>query len=186
MFVGYEGLFGIALEITLRLLPVAEAFTPSLAGYDTLDAAGDAVAEIVAAGLLPGAMEIMDALAIEAAEAAVKPNYPQGGGAADRRARGRARGVDADARGSIELLRGLGRERRRARPRTPRSGRDLEGPQERVQRGRPARRPTTSSRTASCRARGSARRWRESAKWRATRASASRMSFTPATATCIR
>ncbi len=78
MFCGSEGLFGIALEVTLRLVPVAETTHTLLAAYDSLQAAGDAVAQVVASGLLPVAMEIMDALAIEAAEASVKPNYPKG------------------------------------------------------------------------------------------------------------
>jgi len=76
-FVGSEGLFGIALEITLRLLPKPECYRTVLAAYDSLQAAGDAVASVVASGLLPGAMEIMDALAIEAAEAAVQAGYPR-------------------------------------------------------------------------------------------------------------
>ncbi len=78
MFCGSEGLFGIALEVTLRLIPVAETTHTMLAGYDSTQAAGEAVAEIVASGMLPVAMEIMDALAIEAAEASVHPNYPEG------------------------------------------------------------------------------------------------------------
>ncbi|HEY8376666.1 MAG TPA: FAD-linked oxidase C-terminal domain-containing protein, partial [Nannocystis sp.] len=78
LFVGSEGLFGIALEITLRLLPVAESSYTILAGYDRVEAAGEAVARIVAAGLLPAAMEIMDAIAIEAATAAVHTQYPPG------------------------------------------------------------------------------------------------------------
>ncbi len=78
MFCGSEGLFGIALEITLRLIPVAETTHTVLAGYDSTQAAGEAVAQIVASGMLPVAMEIMDALAIEAAEASVHPNYPEG------------------------------------------------------------------------------------------------------------
>ena len=76
-FVGSEGLFGIALEITLRLLPKPETYRTVLASYASLKAAGDAVAQVVAAGLLPGAMEIMDRLAIEAAEASVHAGYPQ-------------------------------------------------------------------------------------------------------------
>ncbi len=76
MFVGSEGLFGVALEITLRVLPQPERFHTVLAAYDTLAGAGDAVAMIVASGLLPGAMEIMDRLAIEASEAAVHAGYP--------------------------------------------------------------------------------------------------------------
>jgi glycolate oxidase len=76
-FVGCEGLFGIALEITLRLLPRPGVYRTMLAAYDSLEAAGDAVSRIVAAGMLPGAMEIMDRLAIEAAEAAVHAGYPR-------------------------------------------------------------------------------------------------------------
>jgi glycolate oxidase len=77
IFVGSEGLFGIALEITLRLLPKPERYRTVLASYPTLAAAGDAVTQVVASGLLPGAMEIMDRLAIEAAEASVHAGYPQ-------------------------------------------------------------------------------------------------------------
>jgi glycolate oxidase len=77
MFVGGEGLFGIALEITVRLLPKPEAFRTVLAAFDSLEAAGDAVGRVVASGLLPGAIEIMDRLAIEAAEAAVHAGYPR-------------------------------------------------------------------------------------------------------------
>jgi len=78
LFVGNEGLFGIALEITLQLLPKSECFHTVLAGYRTLEQAGDAVSAIVASGLLPGAIEIMDALALEAAVAAVHADYPPG------------------------------------------------------------------------------------------------------------
>ena len=76
LFVGNEGLFGVALEITLQLLPRAEVFHTVLAGYRTLEQAGDTVAAVIASGLLPGAMEIMDALALEAAVAAVHAEYP--------------------------------------------------------------------------------------------------------------
>jgi glycolate oxidase len=75
-FVGSEGLFGIALEITLRLMPKPATYRTVLAAYDGLEAAGDAVARVVASGLLPGALEIMDNLAIQAAEAAVHAGYP--------------------------------------------------------------------------------------------------------------
>jgi len=78
LLVGSEGLLGIALEITLRLMPKPERYHTVLAAYRTLEGAGDAVTRVVASGLLPGAMEIMDRLAIQAAEAAVHPNYPQG------------------------------------------------------------------------------------------------------------
>lgn len=81
LFVGSEGLFGVALEITLRLLPKPAVYRTVLASYSRLEAAGEAVARVVASGLLPGAMEIMDRLAIQAAEAAVHANYPAGAAA---------------------------------------------------------------------------------------------------------
>jgi glycolate oxidase len=81
LFVGSEGLFGIALEITLRLLPRPETYRTVLAAYDSLEKAGQAVAQVVASGLLPGAIEIMDRLAIQAAEAAVQAGYPAGAAA---------------------------------------------------------------------------------------------------------
>jgi glycolate oxidase len=76
LYVGAEGLFGVGLEITLRLLPRPERFRTVLAAYRSLEAAGDAVGAVVASGLLPGAIEIMDHLIIEAAEAAVHAGYP--------------------------------------------------------------------------------------------------------------
>ncbi len=76
LFVGSEGLFGIALEITVRLMPQPELYQTVLAAYDDLGRAGDAVSMVVASGLLPGAMEIMDRLAIKAAEASVSAGYP--------------------------------------------------------------------------------------------------------------
>ncbi len=78
LFVGSEGMFGVALEITLRLMPSADATRTVLSAYESLEAAGKAAAKVVAAGLLPVAMEIMDKLAIEAAEGSVKPGYPEG------------------------------------------------------------------------------------------------------------
>jgi glycolate oxidase len=76
MFVGSEGLFGIAYEITLRLIPKPEVYRTIMCAYRSLREAGQVVSEIIASGLLPGAMEIMDNLSIQAAEAAVHPGYP--------------------------------------------------------------------------------------------------------------
>ncbi|MDC0278923.1 FAD-binding protein [bacterium] len=81
LFCGSEGLFGIALEITLRLLPKPQQFHTVLVGYQSLQAAGEAVSAVIDSGLLPGALEIMDALSIEAAEAAVACGYPEGAAA---------------------------------------------------------------------------------------------------------
>jgi glycolate oxidase len=76
LFVGSEGLFGVALEITVRLLPKPEVYRTLLCAYSSMEAAGHAVSAIIASGLLPGAIEIMDNLSIQAAEAAVHAGYP--------------------------------------------------------------------------------------------------------------
>lgn len=76
LFVGSEGLFGVALEITLRLVTRPRVYRTVLAAYDALQAAGDAVSRVIESGLLPGAMEIMDRLSMDAAEAAVHAGYP--------------------------------------------------------------------------------------------------------------
>ncbi len=81
VFVGAEGTLGIATEITLRIIRRAEAVQTMLAAFDSPDAAGQAVSAIIAAGILPAAIEMMDRLSIEAAEAAVHAGYPQAAGA---------------------------------------------------------------------------------------------------------
>jgi len=80
-FVGSEGTLGIATEVTVRLTPLPEAVRTLLAAYATTDEAGAATSAIIAAGIVPAAIEMMDALAIEAAEAAVHCGYPEGAGA---------------------------------------------------------------------------------------------------------
>jgi glycolate oxidase len=80
-FVGSEGTLGIATKITLRLLRKPEAVRTLMAAFEGTDHAGDAVSRIIAAGIVPAAIEMMDALAMEAAEAAVHVHYPEGAGA---------------------------------------------------------------------------------------------------------
>lgn len=80
-FVGSEGTLGIATKVTVRLLRAPEDVRTLLAGFGTVDAAGACVSAIIAAGVVPAAVEMMDALAIEAAEAAVDCRYPAGAGA---------------------------------------------------------------------------------------------------------
>jgi glycolate oxidase len=79
--VGSEGTLGIATRITLRVLRIPAAVHTLLAGFDTMDAAGAAVSDIVAAGVMPSAIEMMDRITLEAAEEAVSPGYPAGAGA---------------------------------------------------------------------------------------------------------
>ena len=80
-FVGSEGTLGVVTEITVRLSRAPEAVHTVLIGFPSTDSAGDAVSAIIAARLLPAAIEMMDELAIEAAEAAVHCRYPTGAGA---------------------------------------------------------------------------------------------------------
>ncbi len=108
MFCGSEGLFGVALEVTLHLVSVAETARTALAVYSSLEVAGDAVARVVGAGLLPVAMEIMDALAMEAAEASAKPGYPKGAALLIVELEGEREVVDADAARLAELLEASG------------------------------------------------------------------------------
>jgi glycolate oxidase len=81
VIVGSEGTLGIATRITLRLVRAPQAVRTLLAAFHTMDAAGDAVSGIIAAGVMPSAIEMMDRLTIEAAERAVAPGYPEGAGA---------------------------------------------------------------------------------------------------------
>jgi len=80
-FVGSEGTLGVATEVTVRLMRSPEAVRTLLAGFRSTDEAGAAVSAVIAAGVVPAAIEMMDALAIEAAEAAVACGYPEGAGA---------------------------------------------------------------------------------------------------------
>ena len=76
VFIGSEGTLGVATEMTLRIVRRPETVQVILAAFDTIAAAAQTVSDVIAAGQLPAAMEIMDRLAIQAAEAAVHPNYP--------------------------------------------------------------------------------------------------------------
>lgn len=77
-FVGSEGTLGVATEVTLRLIRVPEAVQTMLVGFRSVEDAGGAVSDIIAAGIVPAAVEMMDTLAIEAAEAAVHAGYTLG------------------------------------------------------------------------------------------------------------
>ncbi len=76
VFVGSEGTLGVATKITLRIVKQPETVQVLLAAFDSIAAAGQTVSDIIAAGLLPAALEIMDRLSAYAAEQAVHPDYP--------------------------------------------------------------------------------------------------------------
>jgi glycolate oxidase len=81
-FVGSEGTLGVATKITVRVVPKPEAWRTLVAYFDSTDQAGQAVSDIVAAGIVPGAIEMMDRLSIQACEAATHAGYPLDVGAA--------------------------------------------------------------------------------------------------------
>ena len=108
VFVGSEGTLGIATEITLRLLRRPEAVRTVLAAFDSTDAAGATVSGIVSAGILASAMEIMDRLTIEAAEAAVHPGYPAAGALLLVELDGPALQVEEDLAAVEAICRGCG------------------------------------------------------------------------------
>jgi glycolate oxidase len=80
-FTGSEGTLGIVTKIVVKLMPVPEVVHLLLVAYGSTAEGGRAVSAIIGAGILPAAIEMMDALAIEAAEEAVHCNYPAGAGA---------------------------------------------------------------------------------------------------------
>ncbi len=108
LVIGSEGTLGIATRITLRILRKPEAVRTLLAGFATTSEAGAAVSGIVAAGVLAGAMEIMDSLTLEAAEAAVQPGYPQAGAILLVELDGNAVQVEDDAARVEEICRSCG------------------------------------------------------------------------------
>ncbi|MFI8526076.1 FAD-linked oxidase C-terminal domain-containing protein [Promicromonospora sukumoe] len=79
--VGSEGTLGIVTAATVRLTRLPQEVRTLLAAFRSMDDAGAATSAIIAAGVVPAAIEMMDALAIEAAEAAVHCGYPDGAGA---------------------------------------------------------------------------------------------------------
>ena len=151
-FIGSEGTLGIATKIVVKLTRIPEAVTTLLAAFRTMGAGGAAVSAIIGSGILPAAIEMMDALAIEAAEAAVACRYPEGAGAVliveldgpagDVRA-GDRRGAGASASRTAPTRSG----RRTTRPSARRSG---PGASPRSPRSAGSARPT-SCRTAWCR-----------------------------------
>ncbi|MCD0453562.1 FAD-binding protein [Actinocorallia sp. API 0066] len=80
-FVGAEGTLGITTKVTVRLTRNPEVVQTLLAAFSSIEQAGEAVSAIIGAGIVPAAIEMMDALAIEAAEAAVACGYPENAGA---------------------------------------------------------------------------------------------------------
>src|SRR6201989_2920196 len=73
---GSEGLLGVITEVTVRILQKPETARALMVGFAEVEAAGECVARIIGAGIIPGGMEMMDKPAIHAAEAFVHAGYP--------------------------------------------------------------------------------------------------------------
>ena len=76
LMTGSEGLLGIILEITVKLLPVPPVARVIMAAFDTVETAGEAVGRIIADGIIPGGLEMMDNLSLRAAEDFAHAGYP--------------------------------------------------------------------------------------------------------------
>ncbi len=76
LITGSEGLLGVITEVTVKLLPKPQKAQAILAAFDDIEKAGQAVASIIAAGIIPAGLEMMDGPATRAAEAFVHANYP--------------------------------------------------------------------------------------------------------------
>lgn len=80
-FIGSEGTLGIATRIVVKLLPLPASVVTLLAIFDSVTQASETVSSIIAAGMVPAAMEMMDQLTIQAAEAGLQCGYPPDAGA---------------------------------------------------------------------------------------------------------
>ena len=73
---GSEGLLGIMIEITVKLIPTPQLARVVMAAYDSVRDCANAVADIIKAGIIPAGLEMMDKFAIEAAEGFAQVGYP--------------------------------------------------------------------------------------------------------------
>ncbi len=76
VLVGSEGLLAVVTEVTVRILPKPQTARAMLLGFPSVESAGQCVADVIAAGIIPAGMEMMDAPATRAAEAFVQVGYP--------------------------------------------------------------------------------------------------------------
>jgi glycolate oxidase len=104
LFIGSEGLLGVVTEVTVRLLPKPQVARALLASFDSVEKAGQAVGDIISAGVIPGGLEMMDRLAIRAAEDFIHAGYPVD---AEAILLCELDGVEADVRDDIERVRAV-------------------------------------------------------------------------------
>ena len=186
LFVGSEGTFGIATKIVVRILKQPQAVKTVLAVFDSIEQASEAVSAVIARGLIPAAMEMIDQLTIGAVEDAFGCGYPRDAAAALLiELDGLREGMEAQAERVMAACRDCGaRDVRAARtkPSASCSGRGARA------RSAPTAtsRPPTWSWTASFRARGCPKCSGASTRSRRRTASAWATSSTRATATSTR
>jgi len=107
--VGAEGTFGIVTKAILRLVREPESWRTLLGVFETVDDASQAVSGIIAAGIVPAALEMMDRLIVEAVEAAYHFGFPTDAGAVlIVELDGPAAELDAQMRAAIEVCRACG------------------------------------------------------------------------------
>ena len=138
LFTGSEGMLGVVVEVTVKLLAKPQSAKVLLASFDDIGKAGDAVAQIIGAGVIPGGLEMMDNLAIRAAEDFIHAGYPVD---AEAILLCEIDGAESDVQEDCErveaLLRAAGATEIRAREERSRTPALLGGPQERVPGGGP-------------------------------------------------
>ena len=102
--IGCEGMFGIVTRVLLRLVRAPQTYKTMLGVFETVDQASQTVSDIIAAGIVPGAMEMMDQLITQAVEAAYKFGFPLDAGAVlIVELDGLASGLDAQAERVIQI-----------------------------------------------------------------------------------
>ena len=109
-FIGSEGCFGVALDITVKLTKNPQAVRTLLADFSSVDAAAHAVSAVIAAGIVPAAMEMMDAATVQVVEASIyAAGYPTDAAAILLiELDGAAAGLDEDAERVVTLCRAAG------------------------------------------------------------------------------
>ena len=187
LMIGSEGMLAVATEIVVRLIPRPQAARLIMASFDDVETAGDAVAAIISAGIIPAGLEMMDRQATRMVEPFAKAGYDldappaillcESDGTPDEVDHEIARMEDVlSASGATRLVVAKDESERRST-----------GPVARTpSRRRDACRPTTTAWTAPSPRSGWARCSRRSRTWRSSTACAVPTSSTRATATCIR
>src|SRR5207245_4753317 len=103
---GSEGMFGVVTRVLVRLTRAPQAYKTMLGVFETVDDASQAVSDIIAAGIVPGALEMMDQLITQAVEAAYQFGFPLDAGAVlIVELDGLAAGLDRQAGRVIEICR---------------------------------------------------------------------------------